>query len=84
MTRFWSNGQPIKVFAPDPEAPQRSIWDRRSHEVDAIAAKWRVDVEWWRARIWRDYFKLTTRDGLLVELYHDLMTDEWRLQRLYD
>ena len=25
-----------------------------------------------------------TRSGLLVLIYHDVRTDEWRLQRLYD
>ena len=46
--------------------------------------RWRVDGEWWRGRIWRDYFRLTTATGLRVVIYHDLLTDEWCLQRLLD
>ncbi|MCB0209356.1 MAG: hypothetical protein KDJ52_08505 [Anaerolineae bacterium] len=49
-----------------------------------VAKRWRVDQDWWRGRIWREYFKLTTKTGLLVIIYRDLLTGEWFLQRLYD
>jgi hypothetical protein len=46
--------------------------------------RWRIDVDWWRGRVWREYFKLVTRTGLLVEVYHDLVGGQWYVQRLYD
>jgi hypothetical protein len=52
--------------------------------VQGIAKRWRVDVDWWRGRVWREYFKLTTHTGLLVILYRDVLTGRWYLQRLYD
>ena len=39
---------------------------------------------WWRRRVWREYFTLTTHTGLLVLIYHDVRDDSWRLQRVYD
>ena len=57
---------------------------REPHPVQAVAKRWRVDQEWWQARIWREYFKLTTKTGLLVIIYRDLLTGDWYLQRLYD
>ncbi len=41
-------------------------------------------MDWWRVRIWREYFKLTTGTGLLVVIYRDLLSGAWYLQRLYD
>jgi hypothetical protein len=49
-----------------------------------ITRRWRIDVDWWRGRVWREYFKLVTRTGLLVEVYHDLVGGGWFVQRLYD
>jgi hypothetical protein len=64
--------------------PRRLHLARQTHTVQGIAKRWRVDVEWWRKRIWREYFKLYTHTGLLVVLYRDLLTGQWYLQRLYD
>lgn len=64
--------------------PRRFTWLGHSHEVETIAKQWRVDLEWWRKRVHRDYFKLTTTSGLLVVLFRDQETGIWYLQRLYD
>ncbi|MCZ7571729.1 MAG: hypothetical protein M5U01_24525 [Ardenticatenaceae bacterium] len=83
MTRFWPDGEPIAV-AGDAENPRALTWQGRTHPVQGIANRWRVDEGWWHQRTWRDYFKLYTRTGLLVVIYHDLLTGRWYLQRLYD
>ena len=64
--------------------PQGFTWEARSHTVQLVLDRWRVDVEWWRWRVWREYFRLATRTGLLVVVYHDLLEDRWYLQRVYD
>ena len=64
--------------------PKVFIWNRQSHRVEQVANRWRVDVEWWHQRIWREYFKLTTHNGMLVVIYRDLLTQDWYLQRIYD
>jgi hypothetical protein len=66
------------------QTPYAFTWLGRTHQVQGIAKRWRVDVDWWRDRVWREYFKLTTHTGLLVILYRDVLTDRWYLQRLYD
>jgi hypothetical protein len=43
-----------------------------------------VDEEWWRGRVWREYFTLTTSTGLLMEIFHNLTAGEWYVQRVYD
>jgi len=63
--------------------PLAFTWAGRQHRVVWVANRWRVDIEWWRRRVWREYFKLATHTGLLV-VFRDLVDGEWYLQRLYD
>ena len=84
MTRLWPEGEGIEVDVDDEGAPLSFTWRGQRRRVQGIAKRWRVDEGWWRNRVWREYFKLATADGLLVLLYRDLLTGDWRLQRLYD
>jgi hypothetical protein len=84
MTRLWPQGEPITVESDDLLIPQTFVWQGQAHPVQAVAKRWRVDVDWWQQRIWREYFKVTTQTGLLVIIYRDLLTGSWYLQRLYD
>jgi hypothetical protein len=84
MTRLWPEGTSI-LMESDPEATPVSFkWQGFSHPVLGIAKRWRVDQGWWRQRVFREYFKLYTRTGLLVIVYRDLLSSQWYLQRLYD
>lgn len=84
MTRLWKDGLAITVEADADGTPLRFTWDDKAHPVSRIVEQWRADTDWWRGRIWRMYFRLTTTTGLLVEVYHDLLADSWFMQRLYD
>lgn len=84
MTHLWPRGTPIVVVFDQTYTPQRFIWQGHRHRVQRITKRWRVDQDWWRRRIWREYFKLSTATGLLVVIYRDLLSDRWYLQRLYD
>lgn len=83
MTRLWAQGIAIRMELND-GLPGRFVWERRTHPVLYVANHWRVDVAWWRWRVWRDYWKLVTGTGLLVVVYQDLSGGGWYLQRLYD
>jgi hypothetical protein len=84
MTLLWPQGEPITVDSDALLTPQAFVWQGQPHPVQAVSKRWRVDVEWWQQRVWREYFKLTTQTGLLVIIYRDLLTGSWYLQRLYD
>jgi hypothetical protein len=90
MTRLWPVGLPISVTgaghdsAAGQNRPTSFSWQNQTHQVDEITRQWRVDIDWWRGRVWRDYFKLSTDTGLLVIIYQDLVSSQWYLQRLYD
>ncbi|MCI0398546.1 MAG: hypothetical protein L0332_11895 [Chloroflexi bacterium] len=84
MTQLWPEGQPIAIVLDELAEPGAFTWQGQRYQVEAITRRWRVDVEWWRDRVWRAYYKLSTTTGLLVVLYQDLISGEWYLQRLYD
>lgn len=59
-------------------------WQDQTYRVLFISEQWRVDVEWWRVRVWRDYYRLVTANGYLMVIYQDLGNQAWYLQQLYD
>ena len=85
MTRLLSAAEPIDVQVETGTlVPVFFRWNGQGHPVNAVAKRWRVDVDWWLVQIWCDYFKLITATGLLVTVCHDLLTNRWTLYRLYD
>ena len=58
--------------------------DRRG--VQRVCARWRVEGDWWRQPVSREYWKLELdgAEALLCDLYRDQLTGEWWLSRLYD
>jgi hypothetical protein len=74
----------VEVWLNGLSTPARLRWEGRIHPVQVVANHWRVDLGWWRLRVWRDYYKLATTTGLLLIVYHDLVNDKWYLQRVYD
>lgn len=84
MTHLWEPAQPITVQVVD-DQPRQLLWEGRLYRVEAVALHWRKRV-WWRG-IWRDYYKLATRNGqgaVLVVVYRDLLSDTWYVQQVYD
>ena len=46
--------------------------------------RWLVDQNWWDQPVRREYWKVLVSEALLAEIYQDLATDRWHLERLYD
>lgn len=84
MTRLWRGGERIEVELTETDVLIGFTWRGEHHAVQIVAKRWRVDAGWWRLRIWREHYKLTTHSGLLVIVYRDLASGAWYLQRLYD
>ena len=84
MTRLWPQGVPIEVQCGPQGQPQQLRWQGRPHRIIAIPRHWQVDSDWWRERVWRAYYKISTDSGLLLVIYEDLAAGGWYLQRLFD
>ena len=54
---------------------------RPARRVEAIRETWRIDDEWWREPISREYRAVVLDGGGLVTLYHDLLDGCWYVQK---
>ena len=86
MTRLWSEGELIRIETDSQGRPVRFFWHERLHRLRHIEQRWQVDTDWWDAegRVYRDYYAVTTLDGLLCVFYLDHVTEAWYLGRIYD
>jgi hypothetical protein len=46
-----------------------------------VRERWRIDDEWWRETISREYREIVLDDGRVVTLFHDLTDGLWYAQR---
>ncbi|MBI4286331.1 MAG: hypothetical protein HY670_10625 [Chloroflexi bacterium] len=56
----------------------------RMHRVLSIYEHWRIADGWWAEEIRRDYFRVETAQGLVYDIYHDLVAGRWYLSKLRD
>lgn len=72
-------GEPrrIRVVTDSSGAPLRVSPGRSWRSVLSIRERWRIDDEWWRRPLSREYFEVVLQDGRVVELYRDLERDTW-------
>ncbi|MFN2462659.1 MAG: hypothetical protein ABR573_02005 [Candidatus Dormibacteria bacterium] len=85
MTRLLEAPIPARVELDAGIPATVSAWeDRRT--VDRVCSRWRVESDWWRSPVSREYWKLELggAEPLLCDLYRDRVTGEWWLSRLYD
>jgi hypothetical protein len=57
-------------------------WNGRREPVE-VCNRWRIEEDWWRAPIARDYFKVVGRQWLAL-VYRDRLAGTWHIERLYD
>ena len=82
MTRLLSPPAAVAVTLADDGTPS-FISGAFSGSIDPIA-RWKVETEWWKQPVVREYWKALLNSNLLCELYHDLSRDEWFVERVYD
>ncbi|MCY4061514.1 MAG: hypothetical protein OXG53_04020 [Chloroflexi bacterium] len=82
MSRLSDETAALEVRTRD-ELPSAIRWKDAWHPIQHIALSWQLDVIWWGARVYRDYYKLLA-GGMALVIYHDLLTDNWGIQRVYD
>lgn len=82
MTRLLREHPPIEV---EHDADGRLVairWNGRREPVEACN-HWRVEEDWWRDPIARDYHKVVGERWLAL-IYFDRIDRTWHLERLYD
>jgi len=82
MTRLLTPAAAIDVTLGAGGAPI-FITGAYSGSIDPIA-RWKVETSWWTRPVVREYWKALLNNNLLCELYRDVSTNEWFLERVYD
>jgi len=84
MTKLLPSPPIIEVATGADGEPVRLRWRRWQVKVDAVCNRWRVEDDWWRQEVARDYYKIRTDDGTLCVIFRDRKQGTWHLQRVYD
>jgi len=69
--RVDEHGEPVHVRLPG----------KTARRVAVVRERWRIDDEWWRRTISREYRTVVLDDGKVITLYHDLLGGAWYVQR---
>jgi hypothetical protein len=83
MSRLLTEAAPVAVETAE-GVPARLQVGRRQHRVERVLARWRLETDWWRAPLSREYWKLWLRDDQVCEVYQDRLSGDWRITRWYD
>jgi hypothetical protein len=52
--------------------------------VTRVLNRWRIDCDWWRSPVSREYWRLLLEEDLALECYCDRARGEWFVERIYD
>ena len=52
--------------------------------VTRVLNRWRIDCDWWRSPISREYWRLLIDDDLALECFYNRASAEWFVERVYD
>ena len=54
---------------------------KTARRVEVVRERWRIDDEWWREPISREYRAVVLDDGRVLTLYRDLADGRWYAQK---
>jgi len=73
---------PVTVHIDELGAPSHvRLPGKTARRIEAVRERWRIDDEWWRVCISRDYLSVILDDGRVLTIYHDLLDGSWYAQR---
>lgn len=80
--RSLSLPRPIHVRSDPDGAPAFvRLPGKPARRVAAVRERWRIDDEWWRDEVSREYFAVVLEHGDQLVVYLDLIAREWFAQR---
>ena len=82
MTRLLREHPSIEVELDAAGALTAIRWAGRREPVE-VCNRWRIEEQWWREPIAREYFKVVGPSWLAL-VYLDRMDGTWHLERVYD
>lgn len=73
----------IEVLLNTEGQPARLLYGGLNRVVTGIDERWREERLWWERPIKRDYFRVVLGDGSFRNIFQDLITDRWFLDRAW-
>jgi hypothetical protein len=71
--------RPLRVEVDAAGRPLRVHGRRGPVRIVEVREVWRIDDEWWRNPISRDYYEVVLDSGRLLTLHHDRVEGRWYL-----
>ena len=84
MSRQLEKAEEIEVKTNIAGVPVNLTRNGRREKVIAIYEHWRLADEWWGKEVERDYFRVRTSTGIVIDIYRDSMANRWYLDRIHD
>jgi hypothetical protein len=84
MSKLFKEAIRLEVEEDVRHGPAAFHYKGRRAKVRETVKQWRVVQGWWRRPVEREYFQVRTESGAVCELYRNLLTGAWYLQRIYD
>lgn len=84
MSKLFQQAIRLEVEEDVQHKPIAFVYRRKRERIKEILKRWRVVQGWWRKAVEREYLQIKTESGIVCELYRDLLTGVWYLQRIYD
>jgi hypothetical protein len=84
MSKLFKEAIRLEVAEGVRHEPTAFLYKGRREGVGETLKQWRVVQGWWRRPVEREYFQVRTESGTVCDLYRNLLTGVWYLQRIYD
>ena len=84
MSKLFHEAITLEVKEDIQHRPIAFLYKGGKEGVEEICEQWRVSQGWWEKATDREYFRVRTVRGIVCEMYRDLLTGAWYLQRIYD
>jgi len=84
MSKLFHEAITLEVNEDIQHRPISFLYRARKEGVEEICEQWRASQGWWKSAVDREYFRVRTVRGIVCEMYRDLLTGAWYLQRIYD
>ena len=84
MTKRSGIPEKIEIETDAKGDPVSLNYNGRRHSVLAVHERWRLEDGWWGDEEKRCYYRVQTSCGSVYDIYHELVTDCWYLDRVYD
>jgi hypothetical protein len=84
MSKLFHEAITLEVKEDIRHRPIAFLYKGGKESVEEICEQWRASQRWWKRATDREYFRVRTIRGIVYEMYRDLLTGAWYLQRIYD